>query len=73
MIRTCKKCGFILGTRPGLKEENDICLACLNAKKKLMIDWQARQRWLSDYLAHREESFAAMTARLPFLEARILT
>lgn len=51
MIRTCKKCGFILGTRPGLKEENDICLACLNAKKKLMIDWQARQRWLSDYLA----------------------
>lgn len=51
MIRTCKNCGFILGTRPGMKEENGICLACLNMERKIFIDWHERQHWLTEYLA----------------------
>ena len=33
-IRLCKECGFILGTRPHLREEGGVCLACLNKDKK---------------------------------------
>lgn len=50
-IRTCKKCGFILGTRPHLKDENGVCLACLNYERKKNIDWAARQKWLTEYIA----------------------
>ena len=49
-IRTCKKCGFILGTRPGLLEQDGICQACLNIEDKKNIDFAARQQWLSQYL-----------------------
>lgn len=53
-IRRCKKCGFILGTRPNLKDENGICLACLNNRNKEKIDWKSRQEWLTNYIAeHR--------------------
>lgn len=53
-IRRCKKCGFILGTRPHLKDENGVCLACLNYHRKEKIDWKARQDWLTGYIAeHR--------------------
>ena len=49
-IRTCKKCAFILGTRPGLKEKDGICLACINAEKKKTIDFDQRQEWLTGYI-----------------------
>lgn len=55
-IRTCSRCGFILGTRPGLKDRDGICLACLNSLKKNNINWKERQEWLTGYLAsHRGE------------------
>jgi len=50
-IRTCRKCGFILGTRPGLKEIDGVCLACINAEKKKTIDFTERQEWLTKYIA----------------------
>lgn len=50
MIRLCEECGFILGTRPGLKEENGVCLACINQKKKRSIDFKTRQEWLDEYI-----------------------
>lgn len=49
-IRTCKKCGFILGTRPGLKEVDGVCLACINAEKKKTINFKERQAWLTEYI-----------------------
>lgn len=56
-IRTCKKCGFILGTRPNTKEVDGICLACLNKDRKKAIDWKGRQEWLTEYIkAQRTDS-----------------
>lgn len=49
-IRVCKKCGFILGTRPGSKDEGGVCLACLNKDRKKDINWKERQEWLTKYL-----------------------
>lgn len=53
-IRRCKKCGFILGTRPNLKDEGGVCLACLNNHNKEKIDWQSRQKWLTNYIAEHK-------------------
>lgn len=50
-IRTCKKCGFILGTRPELKEVDGVCSACINSEKKKSIDFTSRQAWLTQYIA----------------------
>ncbi len=49
-IRLCKECGYILGTRPGLKEQNGICLACINSHNKENIDFKSRQKWLTQYI-----------------------
>ena len=49
-IRTCKECGFILGTRPNSKDVNGVCLACLNKERKNTINWKERQTWLTEYL-----------------------
>lgn len=49
-IKTCSKCGFILGTRPKLIEKNGVCLACINQIAKENIDYKARQIWLSEYI-----------------------
>lgn len=49
-INVCRKCGFILGTRPHSKEDGGICLACLNKDKKKDIDWKERQKWFTQYL-----------------------
>jgi hypothetical protein len=49
-MKVCKKCGFILGTRPGLKEVDGVCLACINNDNKKNIDFKARQKWLTDYI-----------------------
>jgi diphthamide synthase (EF-2-diphthine--ammonia ligase) len=49
-IRKCKKCGFILGTRPQLKEKDGVCLSCINDEKKSSINFKERQLWLTDYI-----------------------
>lgn len=49
-IRICKECGFILGTRPHMKEAGGICLPCLNKHRKESIDWKVRQTWLTKYI-----------------------
>lgn len=54
MIRTCTKCGFILGTRPGLKEVDGVCLACINAEKKETINFSERQTWLDEFLQSKK-------------------
>lgn len=54
-IRRCKKCGFILGTRPNLKDKDGICLACLNYGNKAKIDWESRQKWLTNYIAEHKK------------------
>ncbi len=53
-IRTCKKCGFILGTRPGLKEKDGVCLACINSEKKKSINFKERQDWLTSFIAENK-------------------
>lgn len=54
-IRTCKKCGFILGTKPGLLEKDGVCQACINTEEKKSINFGERQSWLTEYIAeHRE-------------------
>lgn len=50
MVRICKKCGFILDTRPNLKEKDGVCLACINNEKKKEINWKERQLWLTSYI-----------------------
>jgi hypothetical protein len=49
-MKLCKKCGFLLGSRPGLKDEDGICQACINSEKKKTIDFKARQAWLTKYI-----------------------
>lgn len=49
-IKTCKKCGFILDTRPNMKSVNGVCLSCLNKDRKNKINWKERQNWLTDYI-----------------------
>lgn len=50
MIRFCKKCGFILGTKPGLLEKDGVCQACINEENKKNIDFKSRQEWLTQYI-----------------------
>lgn len=54
MIRTCKQCGFILGTRPNSKDVDGVCLACLNKDRKNSINWAERQEWLTDYIQEQK-------------------
>lgn len=49
-IRTCKKCGMILGTRPNLKEVDGVCSACINHEKRKNVDFESRQKWLTQYI-----------------------
>lgn len=49
-LRLCSRCGFPLGCRPGLKEVNGVCSACINADKKKKIDFKKRQEWLTEYI-----------------------
>lgn len=42
MIVECNNCGFILNTRPGLKSQDGVCTACINADKKKSIDFLSR-------------------------------
>jgi len=53
-IRLCKQCGFILGTKPHLKEVDGVCLACLNASNKKLIDFTQRQEWLTKYICENK-------------------
>jgi len=49
-IRKCKRCGFILGTRPNLGDVDGVCTPCLHAEDKKKIDWKKRQEWLTEYI-----------------------
>lgn len=53
-IRICKKCGFILGTRPNLNEVDGLCSACINHEKKKDIDFESRQKWLTEYIKNNK-------------------
>jgi len=53
-IKLCKRCGFILGTRPNLKDVDGICSACINNEKKKTIDYKARQIWLTQYISENK-------------------
>lgn len=53
-MRLCSKCGFILGTRPGMSEKDGVCQACINAEAKKDIDFAARQEELTKYIARRK-------------------
>jgi len=53
-IRLCKRCGFILGTRPNLKDVDGVCSACINHDKKPGIDYKSRQEWLTQYIAENK-------------------
>ena len=50
-IRVCKECGFILGTRPNMKDVNGVCLSCHNKHLKETINWKERQEWLTKFIA----------------------
>lgn len=53
-METCKKCGFPLGARPGLKEVDGVCTACINAEKKKHINFKERQEWLTQYIKNNK-------------------
>ncbi len=53
-MRLCSKCGFPLGTRPGLLEVDGVCQACINVDAKKNIDFAARQEWLTRYIAENK-------------------
>lgn len=57
-IRKCKKCGFILDTRPGLREIDGVCMPCINHEKKATIDFVARQKWLTELIHHNRRTTA---------------
>lgn len=50
-MRRCNKCGFPLGVRPGMFEEDGVCGACINAETKKTINFKERQEWLTKYIA----------------------
>lgn len=50
-IKTCKRCGFILGTRPNLTDKDGVCSACINHDKKKLVDFKSRQKWLTTYIS----------------------
>ena len=49
-IQKCKKCGFILGTRPGISDIDGVCTPCINNEKKKYINFKERQEWLTKYI-----------------------
>lgn len=52
-IRVCKECGFILGTRPNMKDEDGVCLSCKNKHRKETINWKERQEWLTKFIQEK--------------------
>ena len=50
MVRVCKECGFILGTRPGIRDVEGVCVPCINSKRKQEINFKERQEWLTQYI-----------------------
>lgn len=53
----CKRCGFPLGRRPNLYEENGVCGACINDDIKKNINFKERQKWLTEYIKeHKSDS-----------------
>lgn len=54
-MKFCKRCGFILGTRPGMMEKDGVCQSCINVENKKNIDFKLRQEWLTDYIKEQNE------------------
>lgn len=52
-VRICKECGFILGTRPHMKDEGGVSLSCLNKHRKKTINWEERKEWLTKHIAEK--------------------
>lgn len=55
-MKLCLKCGFLLGSRPGLKDVDGTCQACINSEKKKTINFKERQAWLTDYIKKNKGS-----------------
>lgn len=55
-IKKCKKCGFILGTRPNLKDVNGVCSACINHEKRKKVNFEERQKWLTNYISENKSN-----------------
>lgn len=49
-IRTCARCGFILGTRPDIRDVDGVCMPCINNERKKTIDFESRQKWLTGFI-----------------------
>jgi len=61
----CSKCGFILGTRPGIYEENGVCGACINIAASKDFDWDTRQKHLKeicDSLKAKKQTYDCVVA-----------
>lgn len=50
MVEICKKCGFILNTRPNMKSIDGVCLACYNHSNRDKVNYKERQEWLTEYI-----------------------
>ena len=46
----CKRCGYPLGRRPNLDEQDGLCGACMNHDRKGKIDFASRQKQLDDII-----------------------
>ena len=47
-MNRCSKCGFPLGARPGMYEENGVCGACINLEAAKSFDWAKREQDLKE-------------------------
>lgn len=54
-MKRCEQCAFPLGARPGNKDTENICRACLNAEKAKTFDWAKREQDLKE-LCERAKS-----------------
>ena len=57
-MRFCLRCGFPLGTRPGMLERDGVCMSCLNQDKKKDINFKERQGWLTKFI---QDQYALQT------------
>ena len=55
-IRKCKQCGFILGTRPNISDVDGVCTPCIHNDDKKHIDWEGRQKMLTDFIKEKQQS-----------------
>lgn len=66
-MKRCSKCGFPLGARPGMYEENGVCGACINLEAAKSFDWEKREQDLRDICeyakaAHKGQEYNCVVA-----------